>query len=205
MKSIEGLHSTEQADDEAVAREVAGWVAEHGDRLFRYALFRVRNRELAEDLVQDTLLAAFRSRESFEGRSSPYTWLVTILKNKIIDHVRKNSRAPTVSLDDGFQDERGELFNRLGLWATELNEWDGGAEALIERKDFRLQLEQCLQKMPEKLRQAFIFKVIDGMESEAICEALQVSPNNLWVMLYRSRMRLRKCLDTNWFSRGGEA
>lgn len=181
--------------------DVTAWVEEYGDRLFKYALFRVRDKELAEDLVQEALLSAFRSHASFEGRSSVYTWLVTILKNKIIDHVRKDSRATMVSLDDGFQDERGELFNRLGLWKVDLLEWDGGGEALLEREDFRVQLESCLSKMPEKLRQAFIFKIIDDLDSEEVCKILQISPNNLWVMLYRARMRLRTCLDKNWFEK----
>ncbi len=192
------LPSSSEAESE---NDVTAWVEEYGDRLFKYALFRVRNKELAEDLVQEALLSAFRSQSSFEGRSSVYTWLVTILKNKIIDHVRKDSRASMVSLDDGFQDERGELFNRLGLWKVELLEWDGGGEALLEREDFRAQLESCLGKMPEKLRQAFIFKVIDDLDSEEVCTMLKISPNNLWVMLYRARMRLRTCLDKNWFEK----
>lgn len=185
------------------AGEISSWVEEYGDRLFRFALLRVRNRELAEDLVQETMLSAVRAIDAFEGRSSVYTWLVTILKNKIIDNVRKNSRVTTVSLDDGFQDERGELFNRLGLWKVDLLEWDGGGEALIERQDFRAQFEQCLSKMPENLRQVFLFKVVDDLDSDEICEIMKISPNNLWVMLYRARMRLRKCLDSNWFERSG--
>jgi RNA polymerase sigma-70 factor (ECF subfamily) len=190
-------------DSKAEAEDVTKWVEEYGDRLFRYALYRVRNRELAEDLVQDALLSAYRSLNSFEGRSSVYTWLITILKNKIIDHVRKDSRATTISLDDGFQDERGELFNRIGLWNVELLEWDGGVEKLLERRDFRKQLDTCLGKMPEKLRQAFVFKTMDGMSSEDICDVMKISSNNLWVMLYRARMRLRNCLDTNWFEKQG--
>ncbi len=207
------VNSDDRADDQKDAstagsaenssQDVTQWVEEFGDRLYKYALFRVRNKELAEDLVQDALLSAFRSRASFEGRSSVYTWLVTILKNKIIDHVRKDSRASIVSLDDGFQDERGELFNRLGLWKVDLLDWDGGGEALLERQDFRLQFESCLAKMPEKLRQAFIFKVVDDLDSEEVCEILKISPNNLWVMLYRARMRLRTCLDKNWFEKSG--
>jgi RNA polymerase sigma-70 factor (ECF subfamily) len=199
------LESGDQTDTGADL-DCSQWISKYGNRLFGYAMFRVRQRELAEDLVQETLLSAVRARESFEGRASVYTWLVTILRNKIVDHLRKTSKMSSVSYDEDPFEVGQELFNRFGLWKTDFQQWGESPESLLDRKQFRSQIEHCIEKLPQRYREAFIFKVVDGLGTDEICDMLGISANNLWVILYRARMGLRKCLDENWFAAkpGGE-
>ncbi len=181
------------------------WVDLYGDYLFRFALFRVSQREIAEELVQDTFLAAHVAKERFEQRSSVKTWLVTILKNKIIDHFRKASREHEVSAESvGSEEAVNAAFNRIGIWSIWLNEWDSTPERLLEQKDFLTRLEQCVAKLPERLKRVFIARAVDDVETEELCKEMNISANNLWVMLYRARMQLRQCLDLTWFERGAK-
>ena len=179
--------------------EVSEWVKTYGDRLYHIALLRVRNAAIAEDIVQETFLSAHKAFDTFEDKASPFTWLATILKNKVIDHFRKNNKAISVSYDEQPTAEEKELINKNGLWKVSLDKWDGGAEDLLERQGFRKQLHDCLNEMPDNLRQAFVLKVLDDISTEEVCETLNLTPNNLWVILYRARMRLRRCLDRSWF------
>lgn len=177
----------------------AGWVDSHGDALFRYAMIRVRDRSLAEDLVQETLLAAFQGRDAFSGRSSERTWLVGILKNKIADHFRRKSR----------EDLRDELFLRehlgagpfdeTGHWKTGPAHWGTNPADLARQADFLDHLRRCLSALPGNQADAFTLREIDGMTTREICKILEISETNLWVILHRARMRLRDCLEANWF------
>lgn len=189
---------------EPVAVDTGEWVEQYGDYLFRFAMFRVNRRELAEELVQETFLAAHAARDRFERRSSVKTWLVTILKNKIIDHFRKASREPDESIDDMGVEAVHSSFNRLGIWNAWLGEWESTPERLLEQKGFMERLHKCVNSLPEKFRRVFLLRVVDDVSTEEICKELSISANNLWVILYRARMQLRECLDKNWFSPRGE-
>jgi RNA polymerase sigma-70 factor (TIGR02943 family) len=179
----------------------AGWVDAHGDSLFRYALIRIRDRSLAEDLVQETLLAAFRGRESFSGRSSERTWLVGILKNKIADHFRRKAREG--SRDELFLRENlgAGPFDGRGHWKNGPADWGTDPADRVRQADFLEQLRRCLSDLPASQASAFTLREIDGMTSGEICKILEISETNLWVILHRARMRLRACLETNWFGR----
>ena len=177
------------------------WLADYGDYLYRFALVRVKQRELAEDLVQDTLVSAYGARESYRGQASVKTWLVAILRNKIIDYVRKAARRSSVSYEAlGGDEVVDESFNSLGIWADWVSDWGESPEALVERKLFVDQLQKCIEALPENFREVFILRVVDGLETDEICSQLEISPNNLWVILYRARMRLKKCIGKKWFS-----
>jgi RNA polymerase sigma-70 factor, ECF subfamily len=179
------------------------WVDAYGDYLYRYALTRLRNPKAAEDMVQETFLAALKARTTFSGRSSEKTWFVGILKHKIIDHFRKSSHEQPMSdfLTDK-DDNVEELFDREGRWKKPPAKWDTDPGKVIERDEFWVIFQNCLNKLQSKIADAFSLRELEGLETDEICEVLQVSKNNLWVMLHRARIQLRQCLENNWFGGG---
>jgi RNA polymerase sigma-70 factor (TIGR02943 family) len=178
------------------------WVDEHGDCLYRYALLRVRRPEVAEDLVQETLLAAVRTVADFAGRASERSWLVGILKNKVCDHFRKLGRETTFTDMEFFQGEHAEKFNEEGYWIHENGpvEWKPEGVEAMNRAEFWAALRACLGKLPERVAEVFALREIDDLPSREVCAVLKISDANLWVMLHRARMALRQCLEINYFS-----
>jgi len=179
----------------------AGWVDAHGDILFRFALVRVRDRTLAEDLVQETLLAAFRGRDSFSGRSSERTWLVGILKNKIADHFRRSARESSRD-EQLLREALGDTpFDGKGHWRAGPSDWGTDPAALARQAGFLDQFRRCLSELPGTQAGAFTLREVDGLGTQEICKILEISETNLWVILHRARMRLRACLEANWFGK----
>lgn len=178
------------------------WVELHGDYLFRYALIRVRNTTVAEDLVQETLLAAFQARGRFAGSSSERSWLTGILKHKVLDHFRQMKREPATSPADLQPPELENRFDDLGVWkhdpALGPRDWGEDASEQMQRKEFMAVLKHCLGKLPKRSADAFVLREMEGAESERIQEMLGISPANFWVLLHRARMQLRLCLEQNW-------
>lgn len=180
------------------------WVELYGDYLFRYAYLRLKSKESAEDVVQETFLSAHAALDRFEKKSSIKTWLVSILRNKIIDLLRKKTREQKVvieSKDGSVENDSAEdaNFNSLGIWKRWYGAWEGTPEALIEQKHFLGRLKDCIGGLPENLRNVFVLRVMENLSTEEICEKLELSSNNVWVILYRARLRMRECLDLNWF------
>lgn len=184
------------------------WLDDHGDALFRYALRQVHSESTAEDLVQETLLAALAAQDRRSGESSERTWLFGILKHKIADHFRRDWREQ--SWDDDPQDplpeEPGldEYFVQDGHWTIRPAPW-GNPHRALEQTQFFEALQKCLGRLPPRLERLFVLKEIHEMGNAEICKELGVSPTNVWVMLYRARMGLRQCLETRWFGNGQEA
>jgi RNA polymerase sigma-70 factor, ECF subfamily len=181
------------------------WLDQHGDALFRYAFLRVRDSAVAEDLVQETLLAGLKALNRFQGRGSERTWLIGIMKHKIADHFRRTQREVPVVLGDWFTG--AEFFEESnGEWHSEHApaDWQTSPFQTLERSSFWKAFNDCLAHMPARTASAFTLREVDGLRSEAICELLGISVNHLWVMLHRARMHLRDCLETNWLkaSRG---
>lgn len=177
------------------------WVDKHGDYLFRVALLRVQDRQLAEDMVQETFLAALKAYPSFQGKSSERTWFVSILKRKIIDYYRKNSRLVSFENPEPLPDfiEQGERQGRWKEGAAPL-EWGENPLKALEQNEFRAILQRCIAELKESLAAVFTLREIDGKSTEEICKELDISASNLWVMLHRARTQLRRCLEINWFS-----
>lgn len=177
------------------------WVDDHGDVLYRYALARVRNPDVAQDLVQETLLAAIRSHERFAGESSVRSWLCGILKHKLCDHFRKRGRETSFTDLEFLADEFEEKFVPEGFWVhmTGPKEWRPEADEVMHRDDFWRTMRNCLAKLPERIAAVFSLREMDEIESKEICTMLNISESNLWVMLHRARMALRECLAMNWF------
>lgn len=181
------------------------WVDEHGDYLFRYALMRLRDETKAEDMVQETFLAALKGGKSFQGRSAEKSWLVGILKNKIVDYFRKASRETSFTDVEFFKDGEREPFEESGMFQDCWNHDRGPGEwsepgAALDAEAFWKVFESCTQKLPRNVARVFLLREMDDVASDAICEQLSISPNNLWVMLHRARAALRRCLEMNWFS-----
>lgn len=181
------------------------WVDEHGDCLFRFALTRLRDENLAEDIVQETLLAALQSMKTYGGKSTERTWLISILKHKIIDYYRKYSRETT--LDESELDLSGldGFFERDDEWKNHWNPqlaprgWTNDPETVYEQSEFFDVFQNCLSKLPERVAKVFALRELDGLEAGEVCEILCVSASNFWVMMHRARMSLRRCVEIKWF------
>lgn len=183
----------------------SAWIDPHGDYLFRYAMFRLRNASVAEDLVQETLLAALQAYGSFAGRGSERTWLVGILKHKITDYFRRLSRETPASQVEGEAFEHEECFRPTGQWKHHWEpeqapiEWQTSPAEMLEQHEFWEVFQQCLSPLPMRIASAFTLREVDGLSSEEICDVLSITVNNLWVMLHRARMHLRHCIEVKWF------
>jgi RNA polymerase sigma-70 factor (ECF subfamily) len=168
--------------------------------LVRFAQLQIRNQALAEDAVQDALIAVLEKPERFAGQSSLRTYVTGILKYKIIDCLRASSRERQIDThDDQSEDDAIDaLFIADGHTREQPMAW-GDPDATLEQKDFFKVLEICLEKLPPKTARIFMMREWLELETDEICKELAITTSNAWVLLYRARMRLRECLDLNWF------
>ena len=175
------------------------WLDRHGDVLFRCAMMRVNDREAAEDLVQETLLAALAAASSYAGQASERTWLIGILKHKAIDHIRKAGRETPlgdVSEDEGCEEA---FFTRRGFWRGGPGRWGRDPSQAFERKEFWDVLNDCIAQLPAQMASVFRLREIDELSTTEISGASGLSAGNVWTTLHRARTRLRGCLEANWF------
>ena len=179
----------------------AQWVDRYTDYLYSYAFFKTGNREEAEDLVQETFLSAFRNKESFRGESSEKTWLTSILKNKIVDTFRK--ARPVQSVDE-YLETTAAAFSKnhftadgYGTWTTDIapNYLSESPEDYLAGKEFRSFLEDCIMRLPERIRTVFASKYLDDAPAENVCKENNITASNYWVMLFRARVLMRECLE----------
>jgi RNA polymerase sigma-70 factor (ECF subfamily) len=178
------------------------WVDLHGDQLYRYAFARVQNRMVAEDLVQDTFLAALDRGAEFQGRSSEKSWLTAILKHKVIDHFRKLGKEQPMDQPRDHEKHLDDFFNENGSWKYKPEKWDVAADELLDQKEFWKVFSHCLSELSERMRVAFNLREMEGLGCDEICKILGVSSSNCWTMLHRARMLLRRCLQVKWFGTG---
>jgi RNA polymerase sigma-70 factor (ECF subfamily) len=174
------------------------WIDLYSDYLFNYTITRVKDRETAQDLVQDTFMAGLKSMKNFKGEASERTWLVSILKRKIIDHYRKiNSKKGQAEVRVNFSQDGDEE----GSWLEKkvADPFDKTAEDTIENTELGLAIHECLSKLPQKQADVFKMKTLLGYETEAICNELNITASNLWVIIHRARTGLASCLKENWF------
>lgn len=182
-------------------------IAAHRGDLLRIASLQLRDRHLAEDVVQETLLAALNSAASYAGRATVKTWLVGILKFKVIDALRARSRAPVNATDLAAETSTADLdrlFDETGTWKVKPRAWDDPGHA-VRQRDFDRVLEGCLKKLPDLSAQAFVLREVFEVEADEVCRLVAITRNHLNVLLYRARMSLRGCLDVNWVSEEGAA
>ena len=179
------------------------WIDRHGDYLYRYALSRTRRSEIAEDLVQETFLAAWRSRDKFGGRSSLRTWLVSILRRKLVDKLRHGMREQLATDVAEVDLATNEIFDHRGRWRRPPGEWDELCPDTPSRKrEFWETIAGCLGKLPDRMRRTFVFRHIAEAEPAQVCRELGVTASNFWVLLHRARLRMHQCLERNWIRNG---
>jgi RNA polymerase sigma-70 factor (TIGR02943 family) len=181
--------------------DTSQWVDRYGDTLYGYAMSRLRNADVAADLVQETFLAALQNYKSFAGKSSEETWLIGILKHKLIDHFRKSGRETSLDVEETVSPFQESGVSK-GHWKKELapTEWHTTPEALLERKEFWEIFNACLGKLPKRISAVFTLSELEEKSGKEVCEVLDISATNLWTMLHRARLGLRQCLEKNWFS-----
>lgn len=176
------------------------WVDLYADDLYAYALKMIPDPSQAENLLQETFLAALQSRNSFKGNSSEKTWLISILRHKITDHIRrKYKEIPVTDLAaedasiDGFFDKISQALPKSP------GTWEIRPDQVLEKDDFWMAFEDCLKRLPPKTAEAFSLSEMEEMRSKEICKVLNVTATNLWSLLHRARVQLRQCLQTKWF------
>ena len=174
------------------------WVVLYADYLYNYAITRVDGQELAKDLVQETFYSGIKGKENYRGDAAELTWLVSILKRKIIDHYRKiNSAKGKKEVRMSFYEEG----KKKGDWIEERvpQSWGNVAAKEIENDELKNALNACIDNLPEKYRIVFLLKTVQQYETEEICNELDITPSNLWVIIHRARLQLRNCMENNWF------
>ena len=177
------------------------WVEKYSDELFGFAFIRVSDEETARDLIQDTFLSALKNLGTFKGEISEKNWLYFILKNKIIDHYRKNSRAPLTRIDD--QENEDEFFDESGHWKKEAlpNPFNQAVNNQQHSFEFYEILEKCKRKLNELQLNLFSMKFLDEIDSEEICKELEISSSNYWVLIHRIKLKIRKCIEKLFYGK----
>ncbi len=174
------------------------WVDKYGDYLYSFALYRIQDESVAQDLVQDTLTAALTSKDNYKGKASEKTWLTSILKHKILDVIRKKYREPIFEDDHLESQSLNDQFDDSGKWKTGPASWAANPEKLLEQKSFLAVVKKCLQKIPKRPATALALKELQGETTEVICKVLNISATNCWVILHRARALMRTCIEKKW-------
>ena len=174
------------------------WVDAHANYLFNFAAGQVRDAGVAEDLVQDTFLAAVKAPNSFSGKSSERTWLTGILRHKICDHLRKACRERAVRVDP-LPASSAEAWEESALWLHDVAAECQLPSRRMELGEFRDNLKLALGKLPPRIAQVFQLYEVEEFSNREVCERLNISESNLWVMLHRGRKQLRDQLAGWWF------
>lgn len=179
-------------------------LAEHRPVLFRYALLQMRDAELADDAVQETLLSAWQNSASFAGKAGLRTWLIGILKHKIADHWRRSANdiiLPDIDQMDSDDNEVDEnsFFMSNGHWNNGPSTWND-PEAAFRQQEFWTIYAACQDNLPPKMAKVFMLRELIGLEAEEVCLEAGISEANYWVVMHRARLRLRECLEIRWFN-----
>ena len=179
-------------------------LSEHRPLLLRYALMQLRDNDLAEDVVQDTLLAALQADHGFRGNSELRTWLIGILKHKIADQLRSNCRENMTpineqSIEQMDDEENDDFFLADGHWSSAPGSWSS-TETALKNQQFWSIYELCQNNLPAKMAQVFMLRELVGLEAGEICRDTNLSEANYWVTLHRARLRLRECPEIRWFN-----
>lgn len=179
------------------------WISLYADYLLNYAYFRVRDKALAEDLMQDTFISALKSQHTYNGTANEKTWLTAILKNKIIDYYRSKLSKQSKITDSIDNNTNNDYFNAETSYhwfeKKQPQDWNS-TEKSIESIEFNTTLVNCMKKMPEKLAAVFSLKYIDDEATETICKEVGITSSNYWVIIHRAKLQLRECLEKNWFN-----
>ena len=179
-----------------IKSDIVSLVKNYTKDLYTYAISKIAQKEIAEDLVQDTFLSAHQSYQNFKGNSNVKTWLFSILKNKIADHYRLKYKENTQSSSGILQ----EFFNKNEAWKSEYKPLSWGNEKeLLDDPDFAKALKGCFEKLPQQGSIAVRLKYLEEQKAETICSKLEISKTNYWQIIHRAKLQLRNCLELKWF------
>lgn len=190
------------SEKEKSNNEIIGELFEkHADYLFSFAITRVNDIHMAEDLVQETFISALKNYGTFQQKSKASTWLTAILKNKIIDHYRKKVREYQKESLDELSASR-DFFDEKGSWKKEEKpqSWNLSTDRGMEQEEFYAILQKCLQKLNDLQRMAFVMKHMEDVDTREICKELKLTASNYWVIIHRAKLQLRKCMETQWIN-----
>ncbi|MGZ0015186.1 sigma-70 family RNA polymerase sigma factor [Yeosuana sp. AK3] len=181
---------------------IENWVNDYSDALFSWAFYKTSSKETAEDLVQDTFLAAYNKLDSFKGNSQPKTWLFSILNNKVIDYYRLSAKTTkkTVSLteDQGVELSNG-FFNDSENWKdTAINPIWNQDQELLDNPEFNKVMQHCMDDLPIHWKQAITSKYLTDKKADEICQDLNITVSNYWQIIHRAKLLLKKCLEKKW-------
>jgi RNA polymerase sigma-70 factor (ECF subfamily) len=176
-----------------VSADPEAWVERHGDALYRYALRLVGDGHRAEDLVQETLLAGMQARARFKGAAEERTWLIAILRHKVLDEIRRRGSREKLEEDSVVTG----AFTVFGKWRVAPGRWS--PEMAVEKQEFWNVFGECLEGLPGLTREAFRLRVLEEVESPEVCGVMGIQPAHLWTLLHRARERLRMCLEATWY------
>jgi RNA polymerase sigma-70 factor (TIGR02943 family) len=174
------------------------WVDQYGDYLYRYALMRLKDDASAQDAVQETFLAGIKGLDRFDGSVDVKYWLRGILRNKIVDHIRKSVREHPVDDREGMDIVDRFAFKAFGIASRSPRPWQFDPHREYEKTEFWGVFMKCVARLNESMREAFVLKMLDGMPTEEVCKVLDIEPNHLWVLNHRARKQLKTCLEANW-------
>lgn len=176
----------------------AAWPDRYGDELFRFALSRVSDATVAEELVQETFLSALDGLATFRAEASERTWLFVILRRKIIDHYRRQARTKQISLDDVSADgpTEADFFNSNGHWAeAQMPASWLNADAALEQQELHEAIRHCQERLPPQQGAVFALRFVEELPAEEICQELGLTASNYWVLVHRAKLQLRRCLE----------
>lgn len=180
------------------------WVEAHGDAMYRYALLRLGSPDLAEEAVQEAMVSALKALETFQGRSSERTWLIGILRHKVLDVIRSRRRERDGAAEMArLLETRDAAFRDDGRWAQRVASSSLGGSA--ERAELRQALLDRIGRLPPAMREAFCLRELDGLDSAVVCEIMGISPTNLWTLIHRAKVRLREALESDGHGRGANS
>ena len=181
-------------DSELQSLNPEKWINEYGDYLYGFAMSRLSSKDLSEDILQETFLSAYKSRDSFKGKSNEKTWLVSILKRKIADHYRKKARSKEQSSTHDSPFIQDEFMH--GQWKLERapQQWESGDDWSKDEGFIEI-VKKCISFLPDKWKSVFSLKHVEEASNNEICEELEISESNIWTILHRSRLQLRECIE----------
>ncbi|MGB9689011.1 sigma-70 family RNA polymerase sigma factor [Thermogutta sp.] len=174
------------------ASDPAEWVDQYGDVLFRFALSRLRDPDAAEEVVQETFVAALRARHQYSGEGSERAWLTGICRRKIVDYIRRRNRPDAATGGEQDNDPSAEFFDAKGNWRFDPRIMGGRPEAAMEREEFWEAFRSCLKRLPQRQADVFMLREFDELSGDQICKELGITSSNLWVLLHRARLRLTR-------------
>lgn len=173
------------------------WVSAYGDYLYRYAMSRLRSSTAAEEVVQETFLAGLRFESQYAGKGTQRGWLTGILKRKIVDFIRQRSRQARDAVSD-HSEQTVDLFNEKGFWHKGAATWSNLPKGEMESAELWEIVRECLQHLSDNQADVFVLSVMEEIDSDAICEQLNITKTNLWVRLHRARLGLAGCVGAKW-------